>query len=122
MADIDALVAELRQHDALMEQLLGRLAILRAQYQDRSGQLKYANQSQILVPANPARSLLVFQNVSAQNLGIIPNGQQPSIGAAGTITVVPAGTYVMDPKGVVDTSQWNIIGGAAGLQFTCFEV
>lgn len=128
----DATAAMLRQiHDALerhdeasaqlLELALRRLTAVRGKYIDRSGSIQVANASQLLVADNPNRVVLVFMNVSAQNLGIRPGSQPAAIGQAGTLTIVPAGSWVMDTNGFIDTSQWSVVGIAQGLAYTCFE-
>lgn len=49
--------------------------------------------SQQLMAANSSRRQLIVQNTGSSNIGINPTGGTASIGAAGTLTLVPGGSY-----------------------------
>jgi hypothetical protein len=91
----------------------------RGQLTDRSGTLLAANVPQEVMPFNPNRKYLFFQNVSAADLWInfgptAATMDQPSI------RVPAGGTFVMEMD-FVTNERMTVIGGTVGQAYTCKE-
>src|SRR5215813_5213973 len=78
-----------------------------------------AGSSQVLLIANPDRRYLLIQNTGSSNVGVNLAGGPAAIGGAGTITLLPGGSYEPD-AGFIPTNPINVIG-TAGQPVVCFE-
>ena len=86
-------------------------------YTDRSI-VNLAGTSETLMAANASRQTLVIQNVAANNIGVNLTGGTAAIGVAGTITLVPGASMVLDTRPPVGAIT---IIGTAGDDVTAYE-
>ena len=94
-------------------------AQVRGSLVDRSGSITTANTSQQVMPANPRRSYLLFQNTSSGDLWIDLN--VPAVASTPAIRVVASGSMVWQ-RSFIPTDALNVIGATAGATFTAKEL
>lgn len=67
--------------------------------------------SEVLMPANASRSVLIIQNIASHSMGVNMVGGAAAIGTAGTLTIPAGGSITFDNSPPLGTI--NIIGTAA---------